>query len=163
MRKNVLIATQLSAAIVFALIPNPSEAASLNNLKNGEICSIVVEDVHLSEDIKAKTGKVAVKANATAYCNQAVTLGVLTVQLWKKGTYFDHFIKATHAGNKLLVARKVVIRNKNTYEECTDARTSVYFGKAKVEGTVNGKPFSTVWVSTKNPSTICCGTKDRLL
>ena len=94
-----------------------------------------------------------VKVNAYISCDEPVESLELSVEIWKSGFLWSHFVTSTTPSINF---NEASITNKRTEATCTSKRSSTYWGEAYGEALDQGVWYSSGW---NGPSrTLDCGT-----
>lgn len=146
----------LSHLFVALLVLNYFPATAISKPRTK--CNIRVDDPHFSKSIEKKFGFRAVKVNARSKCNFAMSNLQLTVEIYKKGFFRNHFVTSETLIKRGPIPAEVPMRNNETWERCKNSRPTGYFGVAYATALIAGNRVNTRRVSTEKVVTLPCGT-----
>jgi hypothetical protein len=117
-----------------------------------------VSIAHISKDIWIKTGKRAVKVDAFSTCHLPQSKVTLTVELWKTGNPFNHFVLKTMRRSPGVTSPRVRVENFDTYVFCKNQELTFWYGVAYSKAFIDGQWHYARHVLSREIMPIKCGT-----
>ncbi|MFM1986871.1 MAG: hypothetical protein RIS18_1088 [Actinomycetota bacterium] len=154
--QNLKISTAASVTFLFAITFLSIQAANPTSPKLP--CRIEVSNAHISKDVWIKTGKRAVKVDAFSTCHLPQSRVTLTVELWKTGQPFNHFVFKTITRSPGVTSPRVRVENFNTYIFCKNRDLTFWYGVAYSKAFIGGKWQFARHVLSQKIEPIKCGT-----
>jgi hypothetical protein len=148
-------------AIAVLIMPQVSISENAQALKSStkhSTCYINVGYAHISTYFKQFKDHEIVKVNAFSKCDKIMEDVTLTVELKKKGFLKDHLVATEKAYFAGLNAINQKLWNKKTFRDCSNSRSTTYYGVAYAEGKIDGKSFRTVKTVSDLFRVLDCGT-----
>ena len=121
-------------------------------------CRIEVSIAHISKDVWIKTGKRAVKVDAFSTCHLPQSKVTLTVELWKTGNPFNHFVFKTVRRSPGVTSPRVRVENFYTYVFCKNQDLTLWYGVAYSKAFIAGRWHYARHVLSREINPIKCGT-----
>lgn len=150
--------TGILVASTVLLSLDTSHAIQPKMLVKGSVCNVEVGNVHISDTILKRENRLAVKANGVVSCDVMVQKLSLRVQIWKKGTGFNHLVADKTITQSKVLPRRRNFKNQETYAYCQNPIWTDYFAKVKATWILGGIHMETFWKSSDETLPICCGT-----
>jgi hypothetical protein len=154
--QNLKISTAASVTFLFAITFLSIQTANPTSPKLP--CRIEVSNAHISKDVWIKTGKRAVKVDAFSTCHLPQSRVTLTVELWKTGQPFNHFVFKTITRSPGVTSPRVRVENFNTYIFCKNRDLTFWYGVAYSKAFIGGKWQFARHVLSQKIEPIKCGT-----
>ncbi len=154
--QNLKISTAASVTFLFAITFLSLQTANPTSPKLP--CRIEVSNAHISKDVWIKTGKRAVKVDAFSTCHLPQSRVTLTVELWKTGQPFNHFVFKTITRSPGVTSPRVRVENFNTYIFCKNRDLTFWYGVAYSKAFIGGKWQFARHVLSQKIEPIECGT-----
>lgn len=154
--QNLKISTAASVTFLFAITFLSLQTANPTSPKLP--CRIEVSNAHISKDVWIKTGKRAVKVDAFSTCHLPQSRVTLTVELWKTGQPFNHFVFKTITRSPGVTSPRVRVENFNTYIFCKNRDLTFWYGVAYSKAFIGGKWQFARHVLSQKIEPIKCGT-----
>ena len=154
--QNLKISTAASVTFLFAITFLSIQTANPTSPKLP--CRIEVSNAHISKDVWIKTGKRAVKVDAFSTCHLPQSRVTLTVELWKTGQPFNHFVFKTITRSPGVTSPRVRVENFNTYIFCKNRDLTFWYGVAYSKAFIGGKWQFARHVLSEKSVPIKCGT-----
>ena len=153
---NLKISTAASVTFLFVITFLGIQTANPASPKLP--CRIEVSNAHISKDVWIKTGKRAVKVDAFSTCHLPQSRVTLTVELWKTGQPFNHFVFKTITRSPGVTSPRVRVENFNTYIFCKNRDLTFWYGVAYSKAFIGGKWQFARHVLSQKIEPIECGT-----
>ena len=150
------ISTAASVTFLFAITFLSLQTANPTSPKLP--CRIEISNAHISKDVWIKTGKRAVKVDAFSTCHLPQSRVTLTVELWKTGQPFNHFVFKTITRSPGVTSPRVRVENFNTYIFCKNRDLTFWYGVAYSKAFIGGKWQFARHVLSQKIEPIECGT-----
>jgi|1048.fasta_scaffold18623_2 hypothetical protein len=154
--QNLKISTAASVTFLFAITFLSLQTANPTSPKLP--CRIEISNAHISKDVWIKTGKRAVKVDAFSTCHLPQSRVTLTVELWKTGQPFNHFVFKTITRSPGVTSPRVRVENFNTYIFCKNRDLTFWYGVAYSKAFIGGKWQFARHVLSQKIEPIECGT-----
>lgn len=154
--QNLKISTAASVTFLFAITFLSLQTANPTSPKLP--CRIEISNAHISKDVWIKTGKRAVKVDAFSTCHLPQSKVTLTVELWKTGQPFNHFVFKTITRSPGVTSPRVRVENFNTYIFCKNRDLTFWYGVAYSKAFIGGKWQFARHVLSQKIEPIECGT-----
>jgi hypothetical protein len=124
-------------------------------------CHIEVHNPHISKSMFRNQGVLAVKVDADSVCKRSMSDLVLTVEIYKIGTFgylFQHRVAVDREIIHEFIPANQKIFNIKTNAPCKNKKLTEYFGIAYATAVVDGKTVKTLHVMTERNRKLRCGT-----
>ncbi len=154
--QKLKISTAASVTFLFAITFLSLQTANPTSPKLP--CRIEISNAHISKDVWIKTGKRAVKVDAFSTCHLPQSRVTLTVELWKTGQPFNHFVFKTITRSPGVTSPRVRVENFNTYIFCKNRDLTFWYGVAYSKAFIGGKWQFARHVLSQKIEPIECGT-----
>lgn len=154
--QNLKISTAASVTFLFAITFLSLQTANPTSPKLP--CRIEISNAHISKDVWIKTGKRAVKVDDFSTCHLPQSRVTLTVELWKTGQPFNHFVFKTITRSPGVTSPRVRVENFNTYIFCKNRDLTFWYGVAYSKAFIGGKWQFARHVLSQKIEPIECGT-----
>ena len=124
-------------------------------------CHIEVHNPHISRSMFRNQGVLAVKIDADSVCNRPMSDLVLTVEIYKIGTFgylFQHRVAVDREIIHEFIPANQKIFNIKTNALCKNNKLTEYYGIACATAIIDGQTLKTLHVMTERNRKLRCGT-----
>lgn len=122
-------------------------------------CFVTIDDAHISTYINERSGQPAVKVNGQSTCSVTTDNLILTIEIFKKGS----FMRIYSVAKKELSIQRVmlpaqIIEFRDTYRFCKNQRSTKYFGVISARIRILGRSHQTLKARSEHDASLACGT-----